>query len=134
MFSEKVFGNFINILTTELYTCGCIELNHEFLRKVGYCDLPMAEVPELVSMIGAADKGFHVFVNEEGDSPRYFVYKKVLPGKSLCGDCVEKGRGCADGPIGPYNQMPGNRYYIMRCRQCTYDACMCKVPRSRKLY
>ena len=87
--SKKVFSNFIAILDSELEICGCIELNHEFLRKVGYQELSAEDMPEFVDMIRNADRGshvvdFHVVVNETGGSPRYFVYSKIFTGGEHC--------------------------------------------------
>ena len=85
--SGKVFSNFIAVLDHELGICGCIELNHEFLRKVGYQELSAEDMPEFVDMIRNAKnhvKDFHVVVNENGDSPRYFVYSKIFTGGEHC--------------------------------------------------
>lgn len=90
--SEKVFSNFMAILDHELDICGCIELNHEFLRKVGYYELSAEDMPEFVDMIRNADRkshvvDFHIVVNENGDYPRYFVYSKIFCGGEHCGYC-----------------------------------------------
>ena len=85
--SEKVLGNLMAILDHELDICGCIELNPEFLRKVGYPDLSAEDMPEFVDMIRHADrqvKEYHVVVNETGGSPRYFVYSKIFTGGEHC--------------------------------------------------
>ena len=87
--SEKVIGNLMAILDHELDICGCIELNHEFLRNVGYQELSAEDMPEFVDMIRHADRSshvvdFHVVVNETGDSPRYFVYSKIFTGGEHC--------------------------------------------------
>ena len=90
--SKKVFGNFIAVLDHELDICGCIELNHEFLRKVGYQELSAEDMPEFVDMIRHAVnhvENFHVVVNETGGSPRYFVYSKIFTGGDHCGCVVE---------------------------------------------
>ena len=88
--SGKVFSNFMAILDHELDICGCIELNHEFLRRVGYQDVSAEDMPEFVDMIHHADRNshvvdFHIVVNETGGSPRYFVYSKIFCGGEHCG-------------------------------------------------
>jgi hypothetical protein len=127
--SEKVFGNFMAILDHELDICGCIELNHEFLRKVGYQDLSAEDMPEFVDMIRKADKGshvtdFHVVVNENGGSPRYFVYSKIFTGGAHCGHC-------------DFVETRTPHLYAQYCNCCTLVPCpvaQAGSPGVRKLF
>jgi hypothetical protein len=96
--SGKVFRNFMAILDHELDICGCIELNHEFLSKVGYQELSAEDMPEFVDMIRHADRNshvvdLHVVMNQtDGDSryPRYFVYSRIFTGGEHCGTVERK--------------------------------------------
>ena len=121
--SEKVFSNFIAVLDHELDICGCIELNHGFLRKVGYQELSAEDMPEFVDMIRHADRhvvDFHVVVNETGGSPRYFVYSKIFTGGDHCGCVVEHA------PL-----------YAQHCNCCTQVPCPVAPvgsPGVRKLF
>lgn len=122
--SKKVFSNFIAVLDHELDICGCIELNHEFLRKVGYQELSAEDMPEFVDMIRNADRHshveeFHVVVNETGDSPRYFVYSKIFT----------DGEHCCTVDHAPL--------YAQHCNCCTQVPCPVAPVRSpgvRKLF
>ena len=122
--SKKLFSNFIAILDHELDICGCIELNYEFLRKVGYQELSAEDMPEFVDMIRHADRGshveeFHVVVNETGGSPRYFVYSKIFTGGEHC---------CA---------VEHAHLYALHCNCCTQVPCPVapvESPGVRKLF
>ena len=118
--SNKVFGNFIAILDRELEICGCIELNHEFLRKVGYYELCAEDMPEFVDMIGKTDKGFHVVVNENGGSPRYFVYSKIFCDGESCS---------SEESINEYAPL-----YAQHCNCCTQVPCPVASLSARKLF
>ena len=132
MILPKELGNLIAGISVETEVCGCIRLDKDFLWHFGLGDATAEDKKEIVDKLreaGARDgNDYHVYVNEESGEPVYYVSRGYLRGGSYnCAPCKHVNE-CSK------EKSASNVWYGMRCKHCTYDACMLDVPGVRKLF